>query len=282
MKFKRKNKIYIVSVALVLIVAVVISVFNFTKTTRAEQSGSSPESGETSRLLTGYNVLVALGFGSDAAGAWGDWGAMWNRTQSAARWVPSGDVAAGDVRTGKTFYSASRTQETGTLSGTAVAACSTQQYMDSYGAPVTQTTNCVNNISWTDPGDAITGTDKKDNNTGVIWSKYLKNNAGTVEFADTGGSQWSWDASGANNIAVGTKTASQLCSERGDGWRLPTQKELMQAYIDGSFFNLTNPSNSFWSVTEYSATGAYCVYLSSGSTSASTKTAAAGYVRCVR
>ena len=282
MKLKRKHKIYIISVVLVLVAATAISVFNFTKTTRAEQSGGSPKSGETSRLKTMYNTLVALGFGSDAAGAWGDWGAYFNRSYSAAQWVPSGDVAAGDTRTGKTFYSSSRTQETGTLSGAAVASCSTQQYMDSYGAPVTQTTNCVNNISWTDPGGGITGTDKKDNNTGVIWSKYLKNNAGTVEFADVGGSQWSWDASGANNIAVGNKTASQLCSDRGDSWRLPTQKELMQAYIDGSYFNLTSPSNTFWSGTEASATVAYYVLLSNGFTTSYTKTTATYYVRCIR
>jgi len=43
------------------------------------------------------------------------------------------------------------------------------------------------------------------------------------------------------------RTVSQLCSERDNGWRLPVQKELLRAYIDGAYWNLTNPANNFWS-----------------------------------
>lgn len=277
--FSKNKKTASVAAAL-LTLALIVAIFGFTKTSQAEQSGSSPESGADSRIKDMYDTLVSLGFGADAAGVWGDWGAYLNRAQSAARWVPSGDaVAADDVRDGKTFYSNSRTLQTGSY--TMPTSCSTEQYHDSYGAPVTQDTNCTSQYTWTVADPAVTGDDKKDPLMGLVWSKYLKNNAGTVEFVDSGGTGWSWNASDADNIAVGGKTASQLCSERGNGWRLPTQKELQQAYIEGSYFNLTTPSNNFWSATEDSATNAWVVTLYSGYTGSSNK-ANGYYVRCVR
>jgi len=244
------------------------------------------DSGTTSRIKTIYDHLKNdLSYGSDAAGSWGDWGAMWNRIRSAAEWIPDGSVAVTDVRSGKTFYDGNRTEQTGTYQ--APGSCSTQQYYDGYGAPVTETTNCTNTITWTTADPAVAGDDSKagrgntDPRTGLIWSKYLKNNAGTVEFADSGGSGWSWNGTtDADSVAVG-KTASQLCSERGNGWRLPTQKELMQAYIDGSNFNLSNPALNFWSATESSSTYAYLTSLSTGYTTVTIKTASV-YVRCVR
>ena len=101
-------------------------------------------------------------------------------------------------------------------------------------------------------------------------------------FAASAGSDWSWDGTtDADSVAVGSKTASLLCSERGNGWRLPTEKELMLAYIDGSYWNLTNPANNFWSATGTSATNAYYTSLSNGTTGSTTKTSSY-YVRCVR
>ena len=55
----------------------------------------------------------------------------------------------------------------------------------------------------------------------------------------------------------------------------------MQAYIDGSYFNLSQTSSSFWSATEYSSTLAWNVYLNDGYTDNGVKTYD-GYVRCVR
>lgn len=274
------KKFFSLALGAFALLAILVVSFYFISQTYAEQSGSSPESGATSRLKATYDSLVSLSYGSESAGSWGDWGTMWNRIRSAAEFTPSGDAAVGDTRTGKTFYSSSRTQQTGTLSGAAVAACSTQQYHDSH-ASATQANNCVDNITWSDPADGITGTDKRDQNTTLIWSYPLYNNAGTVEFSSSTNSTWSWDASGANNVAVGGKTASELCSERGNSWRLPTQKELQQAYIDGSYWNLNQPSNTFWSVTEYDATNAWRVTLYSGYTSNSAKTTTY-QVRCVR
>jgi hypothetical protein len=87
---------------------------------------------------------------------------------------------------------------------------------------------------------------------------------------------------GTNNVALGSKTAVQLCSSMGNGWRLPNQKELMQASIDGSYWNLTQPSNSFWSATQASATNAWYVYLYNGNTNNNNKSTNSYQVRCVR
>ncbi|NCU29538.1 DUF1566 domain-containing protein, partial [Candidatus Saccharibacteria bacterium] len=71
------------------------------------------------------------------------------------------------------------------------------------------------------------------------------------------------------------------CSDRGAGWRLPTQKELLQAYIDGSNYNLVAAAAYHWSATVYSVTYAWYTYLSLGSTGGNLKGNAA-QVRCVR
>ena len=66
-------------------------------------------------------------------------------------------------------------------------------------------------------------------------------------------------------------------------WYLPTQKQLMQAYIDGSNYNLPNSGLNFWSSTAYYSNPAYAwaVYLYSGYTNDFTKVTLT-YVRCVR
>ncbi|MDD5693251.1 MAG: DUF1566 domain-containing protein [Patescibacteria group bacterium] len=280
----KRNVIIAVSVVIALSV---FSIFFFKSDILAEQSGQSPDSGAgvTSRIKTLSDELITLGFGTTTDTP--DWGALWNRIKTAAKWVPSGNAAANDVRSGKTYNGNSRTQATGTYP--APGPCSTQQYHDSYGGSVTQTTNCTDTVTWGVASPSVAGDDtgtnikNQDPRTGLIWSQYLKNNSGTVAFAASGGSDWSWDGTtNANSVAVGNKTAKQLCSERGNGWRLPTQKELMQAYIDGSNFNLSNPGNYFWSATEYSGTNAWGVVLDNGLTYYSSKSTSSYYVRCVR
>ena len=70
---------------------------------KAEQIGSSPESGVTSRLKTISDALITLGHGSTAAGTWGDW-IMWNQIYSASVWVPASNITSVDCKVGKTFY----------------------------------------------------------------------------------------------------------------------------------------------------------------------------------
>lgn len=273
----------------------------------AEQSGSSPESGITSYTKSLYTTLQTAGYGSDTNTP--DWGTYWNRISTAAQWVPNGTAVAADVvygktfvgsgrdiltgsyggnatasevLSGKTFYGSTGAQQTGTYVPVISGKCSTQAFHDSYGAPVTQTTNCVNSITWTTASPAVTGDDKKDPISALVWSQALINSVGAVTFATDAASPWSWDASGANNIAVGTKTASQLCSDLGNGWRLPTQKELMQAYIDGSYFNLSQPSNNYWSATQFNSTYAWGVNLYDGGTASNIMGNTGLYVRCVR
>jgi len=283
-KFKISKKALIIGLSvavIVLVVAVNVIIPILRKPSSAEQWPGSPESGATSRIKEIYDSLVALGLGSESAGTWGDWGAYWNRIRSAAEWVPNGTVTVTDVKNGITFYDDNRTVKTGTYPNP--SSCPNQQWYDSH-ASATQQNNC--NITWQVAAPPVAGDDSGTGNhdprTGLIWSQYLKNDAGVVGFAASGGSDWSWDGTtDADSVAVGSKTPSQLCSERGNGWRLPSEKELMQAYIDGSFWNLSNPAYSFWSRTEYGATGAYYVNLSSGGTVNTTKTVST-YVRCVR
>jgi len=276
------KKIIFIILGIALVATLGFTTFTIVK---AETSGGSPESGATSRIKTIYDHLKDdLSYGSDAAGAWGDWGAYWNRIRSASEWVPAGDAEVTDVKNGSTFYNTTRTEQTGTYPNP--SSCSTQQYHDSYGAPVTQTTNCTDTLTWTTADPAVTGDDtdaNTDPRTGLIWSNCIINSGGVPTFAATCGTNWSWDGTtDADSVAVGSKTAAQLCSERGNGWRLPTQKELMQSYIDGSNFNLTNPANYFWSLTEASATSAWFVLLSLGYTASYDKAPLSRYVRCVR
>jgi hypothetical protein len=320
------------------------------RSAKAETVGSL-NSGVTSRIKTLYTALTSASYGSDAAGGWGDWGAYWNRIYAAATWAPTGNSAVTDVKTGKTFFNTTRTVATGTYPNP--TNCSTQAYHDSYGVPVTETTNC--SLAWTTNPNPATGDDDLagrggyDPRTGLTWSQLLLNSGSTPTFSHASNSLYTWDgtttftvtaanatagatytnngatftvvttiagattlvttgtgaaaasgtltkatgtgdatitfsaiSNGAANAAVGAKTAKLLCSDRGNGWRLPTQKELMQAYIDGSYFNLTQPSNPFWASTEASATVAWFVYLNSGPTSNTSKTTSSYQVRCVR
>lgn len=108
--------------------------------------------------------------------------------------------------------------------------------------------------------------------------------SGTLtKFSGTGDATITFSSpnAGTNNVAVGGKTASQLCSERGNGWRLPTQNDLMQAWVDGAYFNLVASATNNWSSTSSSATAVFYTTLSSGATSTTTPQSD-NYVRCVR
>lgn len=131
-------------------------------------------------------------------------------------------------------------------------------------------------------GTADSGADAKDNTTGLIFSLPC-NGSSCASFSDSSPLTYSWDSSGGNN---GSRTASQLCSDH-SGWSLPHQKQLMQAYIDGSYGNVVTLATAhfYWSaVTHYSLTGfAWYTSLSTGSTGNISKTnASTYYVRCVR
>lgn len=267
---KNKSKFVIIAV-----LALLVSIAYMGLKVRAEQSPGTPESGATSRLKTLYDDLETLTFGADTDTP--DWGTLWNRIKTAAKWTPTITSTADDVRNGKTFV-ANGSRETSTGTYPAPESCQTQNWSDSY-AEANQTDNC--SLTWTVPDPSVTGDDKQDPRTGLIWSQALRNNSGTVGFS-TSGHHWSWDGTtDADSIAVGGKTALQLCSERGDGWRLPSQKELIQAYIDGSYFNLTYTNQLFWASTQTNSTNAWTFNLSNGNAGSYAFTTSY-YVRCVR
>ena len=236
----------------------------------AESFPGGTDNGKTSRIKQLNDELTTLGHGSPSNTP--DWGANWNRINTSAKWTPDGDTGPSDVRQGKKFYNGSRIEQTGTKLMT--GPCPTQGWHDSSSS---KADSCVSD--WPVAAPAVSGDDKKDPVTGLVWSKCLQNTAGVNDFStNTSCANYSWDGSASNNNA---RTAIQLCSDRGNGWRLPVQKELMQAYIDGSNFNLMTTAANHWSATEVSVTYAWYVNLSNGFTNANTKTNS-NYVRCVR
>src|SRR3989338_1828903 len=93
-------------------------------------------------------------------------------------------------------------------------------------------------------GTSDSGADAKDDSTGLIWSMPC-NGSGCASFSDASPITYSWDSSAVNN---NSRTASQLCSDHA-GWDQPHQKQLMQAYIDGSYGNLeaSGVTRNYWS-----------------------------------
>jgi hypothetical protein len=222
----------------VVAVSVLIITFLFISSSGlilAEQEGSTPDSGVTSRINSLNSDLADLGFGSTSNSP--DWGSLWNRIVTSAKWVPNGTATASDVISGKTFYNTSRASVTGTYPK--LTGCSTQLYTDS-DASSSQTNNC--NVTWSSPSGGVTGDDKKDPRTGLVWSYPLYNNGSALVFSSSNSTAVTW-----YNPINGVGNVSSTCSGFGNGWRLPAQKELMQAYVDGAYYNLTNPTTSrYW------------------------------------
>jgi len=161
-----------------------------------------------------------------------------------------------------------------------VGICPNQVYQDNYGTPVTNSSNCIKN--WVTPVDSVAGSEKRDPISGLTWSSRIVGTPPSVGFSGTTGFTsptvitWKWSAQ-----VSPAKTAAQLCSERNNGWRLPTQKELLQAYVDGSYQNLSDPANDYWSITSLSTTNANYINLGNGASNNKAKTLLSS-VRCVR
>lgn len=238
----------------------------------SEQVGSSPSSGSDSRLKTASAALTALGYGSTAAGAWGDWGTMWNSVYSAAQ-GPFNDAKVNGTKNGG---------GTGAISGFTKVLGGVDDYNNGGAIPVDSYqktwTACTSGNSYCGTGRSVA--EKQDPNTGLVWSPALGSP-----------STYTWYV--ANNCS---NTDGNPCVKRSSGktgcegyddnnWRLPYQKELMQSYIDGSYGNLTNANNSYnyWSSTSASnlTTYAWSLFLSTGYMTTNPKTGS-GYIRCVR
>ncbi|EKE21666.1 MAG: hypothetical protein ACD_7C00161G0011 [uncultured bacterium] len=140
-----------------------------------------------------------------------------------------------------------------------------------------------------------TGEVKKDTRTGLYWSNCYDSTSGgnscdtaensfvlngVVSDADDG-----LDAEGGVSVDF---CESLSLDANGNGtdetdWYLPSQKELMQSYIDGSANNIPEAARSYWSSTENynSTTYAWGVSLFIGYTGNYTKSSSY-YARCVR
>ncbi len=258
----------------------------------AEQSGSSPESGVTSRIKTIYDSLVSLSHGSDAAGGWGNWGVMWNRIRSAAEWVPTGDATEADVVSGKLFYKDSRTQKTGTLSLSGDATAADVAYGKTfYSSDLTKHMgtyiNCgqtfqVNHLAsrGVAPVDktvtygtvltAIGGTGTKCWITQNLGATHQATSA-TDATEDSAGWYWQFNRKQGYKHDGVTRTPATAwitsidedsnwtvgndpCTlELGTGWRLPTSAEWISA--DGAPQNWANYDNTYASVLKLHAAG---------------------------
>lgn len=266
----------------------------------AETSGSSPESGASSRIKTSYDWLVAKGanYGATDAVDWDSavtypWGTYWNRIMESAAWEPDGTATAGAVFLGKTFYAGNndRTIKTGTYDpATSLYLPQSLVEWDDYKTG----DETGEESSWNNPATNVW----TDGRTGLYWSNSLGQYSNI--FPDTThttcpffsstprGSYDGLNANCGNAInACGTLSLAVDGGAAKTDWYLPSQKELMQAYIDGMYNQAGSTfttTGNFWSSTEVSsgATNAWRVSLSTGYTGTSTKVTATYYVRCVR
>lgn len=281
------NKITLISFIMMLSLVSLVAV----KTTvLAEQTGSSPESGATSRIKTAYDWLVAKGtnYGAADASDWSNnWGSMWNRIMESAAWEPDGTATEADVASTKTFYAGNgdRTIKTGTAPP--AFDYSTQKLAtkdDWFG------TYKAEESSWTAVSgspfagfaalDLDSGTVKQDSRTGLWWSAssttYLTNQFTlSADGARPTGGQAIAFCDALNTASYGGKT----------DWYLPTQKELMTAYINGIYSQDPTfvPTSLFWSSSEVSdlSNAAWRVLLANGYSSGNAK-GSVNSVRCVR
>lgn len=264
------------NIAIFLVGMIVSSIITSSITSvLAEQSGNTPDSGSTSRIIETYDSIDTLGYGSDSAGAWGDWG-MWNRIRSAGEWTPSGNASPAQVLSGYTFYSDSRNKLKGNLSltgdattadvadgktfynnsttlltGTAKLAMdySLQQYNEyddfegpvGNGEPIEDYTG--DEASWKNSSTNVW----RDERTGLYWSNNLGNFTNLFPNQDHSTCDFfsSTPRGTYNGLDTDCGDAINTCGSLsldadGDGtpendWYLPTQKELQQAYLNGMF-----------------------------------------------
>lgn len=263
---KKRRFIAITAVIIITIGAVSVYKWPALKGFAGEKTGESPDSGTTSRIMDTYNDLVNNGFGYESAGAWGDWGVVWNRIRSAS--------------------GSSVNYESQSL-----AEYDDYKYTDGYGAG-----EIANEEStWSNTATNVW----RDDRTGLYWSasqgqftnNFNANHSLCPFFAENprGSSYDGLDADCGN--AINACATLSLESKTGEGadtdWYLPSQKELMQAYLDGIYNKAGHPfttTSRFWSATENSASTSYAwvVYLHNGYTNNDYGKSGSCHVRCVR
>lgn len=252
---------------------------------QAEQSGGSPTAGADSRIKQLADALISANYGSTDEGSWGDWGDYWNRISSAAR-APFNDALIDSTKNGS---------GAGSVAGYTKALGGVDDYNNNQTIPSDtykkSWTVCNADNSYCNTSDS--NAERQDPNTGLIWSSRISSSANWFTANNCQQPSNGVAPTGANacssNGDVGcvcTKLSSSKtgCEALGDGnWRLPYQKELMLAYIDGSYSELTNSTTYYWSSTTTSTATqqAWSTYLYHGITINTNKTSNVS-VRCVR
>ena len=252
----------------------------------AEQVGISPESGITSKLKALYTSATTLGFGSDDPGNFGNLGSIWNRLYSSVKSpsIYTMSIGSGGVRvTGCTSGIYCFPQSVGGV----------EDYNNN-GLMPTDTykstwTACTSGNNYCGTGRSVA--EKKDGNTGLVWSPRISASASWFTAnncaypnglaGDDGVCNTNGEVACVCFKNVSSKTG---CEGYDDGyWRLPTQKELLMVYIDGSYGNITSAASFYWSSTTRSVAtqNAYSTYLHLGYTTDNAKTSNYS-VRCVR
>jgi len=268
---------------LILVLISVIGIGTFVvSSTFAEKSGSSPYSEEDSILKETYNTLKGLGYGSET----GSNGPIWNRIISSSTWVPNGTATEDDVVLGVTFYEGSRTLKTGTLDYPNYEAQSLQA-KDFRDANASDSWS-----SWTKTN--TTPEVWYDGRTGLYWSAVQGSmtNEFAISTCDFFTTTPRGNYSGADTDCGNAINACATLSLDANGdavadskWYLPTQVELMQAYLNGIYLSTSTSwvtGNIFWSSTERqnSSSNAWDTTLYNGTTSVTNKTSSYS-VRCV-
>ena len=277
---KKLNGLEIVLLLIIAILSIGIFVVG---DTLAEQATGTPESGEDSILRETYDNLNGLGYGSEE----GSYSGIWNRIISSANWVPNGTVSEDKVFPGYTFYNGSRTLKTGTLDYPNYEAQSLQAKDFSIAN---------GSASWSPWEKTNTSPEVwHDKRSGLYWSSSQGNftNSFTISTCTFFSTTKRGDYNGGDPTNCGNaieKCATLSLDANGDGtnetkWYLPTQAELMQAYLNGIYLR-TNTTwatgNNFWSSTENqnNISTAWCVSLYNGTTNLNSKTYSYA-VRCV-
>jgi len=266
----------------------------------AEKTGSSPESGATSKLKQGYDFLVSKGtnYGDSQPSDWpfSITSTYWKRILYSTLWSPDGTATESDVVSGKTFYSNSRTKKTGTAPSP--IDFSLEQYVQYDDAHASDYTG--EESTWIKTSSASGANVYQDTRTGLYWSSSIGSYTNSFSSPSTGKCDFfsatprsSYGTSGTDpdcGNAINACAVLSLSSKDGQSadtdWYLPSQKELKWAYKDG-IYNQTSSSftttSLFWSSTEYSgnSTRAWYESLNNGSAYYDDKTYSYA-VRCVR
>ncbi len=247
----------------------------------AEQSGSSPTSSSDSRMKRLVDNLTASNYGDPNGTVLSeDWGESWNRIGSAAQAPFNDAVANGLTNGGNTDFP----QDKGGIHDADPLPS---------GSYHSDWIVCGSGNNYCDTGDSTmesTFQARMDTNTGLIWSKRISSsdNWFTANNCAQPGSGANPGACASNGDpgckCVKLTTGKTGCEAQGDGgWRLPYQKELMQAYIDGSSQYLPDNAAYHWSGTTNTTNtqNAWYTNLSNGNTNNNTKTNTNSF-RCVR